>query len=143
VELQVATLCDFAEVREGLLFVSSGGVARIYCPQLPQPLGVFLALVLEVGPDEIQNVHEIRVTVTKDGGGTQLGQLVVGFQLVPPPHLHPGEAMVVSQAFGLSPIGIDSLGQHDVRVTVDGATPRILSFYAELPPQPVGPPVAS
>ena len=42
-EVTTAMLSDFAQVREGLLFVSSGGITRCYREQLPAPLGVHLA----------------------------------------------------------------------------------------------------
>jgi glutamate-5-semialdehyde dehydrogenase len=39
-DVTTAMLADFAQVREGLLFVSSGGITRCYREQLPAPLGV-------------------------------------------------------------------------------------------------------
>ena len=45
-DIRVATLCDFAQVREGLLFVSSAGITRVYRESFPAPIGVMLALVL-------------------------------------------------------------------------------------------------
>ena len=49
-EIRVATICDFAQVRDGLLSVISAGITRVWRSQYPAPLGVMLALVFEVGP---------------------------------------------------------------------------------------------
>ncbi len=119
-----------------MLFVSSGGVARVWCPELPRPLAIFLALVIAVEPDELDQVHEVRVSVSHEGGATPLAQIVLGFQPQPNPILHPGEAQIVSLALPLGPIAIQELGPHDVRVSVDSGTPRILTLYAEKPPAP-------
>jgi len=39
-KLEAALLCDFAEVREGLLFVVAGGITRVARASLPDRLGL-------------------------------------------------------------------------------------------------------
>ena len=34
-QLKALVLCDFAQVREGLLFVQSGGLTRLVAPKFP------------------------------------------------------------------------------------------------------------
>lgn len=138
-EITAALLCDFAQVREGLLFVSSGGITRIFhAPdgQFPQPLGLFLALTIEVGPEEIRQVHEIRVQVVQQSSAEVIGQVIGGMQptgaTLP---LAPGEAGMVPVVIPLGPIGLPELGAYDVRVSADGLAPRILTVYlVDLPP---------
>ena len=142
-QLQAAILCDFAQVREGMLFVSSGGVTRLFCPRLPWPLPIHLALVLEAGPDEIDMVHEVRVTVTSEGGANQMGQVTLGFQPLRPLHLNPGEGLPIPLVLPLGAIAVTALGPCDVRVTVDGAAPQILTLYATEPPGTPPPPAVA
>ena len=67
-DVTTAMLADFAQVREGLLFVSSGGITRCYREQLPAPLGVHLAIVLELDRLEAERPHEVRVVVVDEDG---------------------------------------------------------------------------
>lgn len=61
--VSAAILCDFAQVREGLLFVNSGGITRAFAEQLPAPLNMMLGLIVERGPAEAEAAHELVVTV--------------------------------------------------------------------------------
>ena len=54
-----AMLCDFAQVREGLLFVSSGGITRVAAPALGAPVSISVAGELEVLSYEAGTTHEI------------------------------------------------------------------------------------
>jgi len=104
---------------------------------------MMLALVLEIGPEEIEAVHEVRVTVLWAGGGEEIGQATLGFQAPPQPQLQPGEAMVVPLVIPIQGIMITHMGPHDVRVTVDGEPPTILTVYAvDAPLGGVVPPTA-
>src|ERR1700683_4960786 len=82
-EIPTAILGDFAQVREGLLFVSSGGVTRVYHQPdwpLPRPLGLHLGLAVEVGPDEIDKVHEVRVRVVQQSTAMETAAVVAAMQ---------------------------------------------------------------
>ena len=45
-KVSVAAICDFAQVREGLLSVISAGINRLWRPQYPAPMGAMLALIV-------------------------------------------------------------------------------------------------
>ena len=51
-------LCDFAQVREGLLFVSSGGITRVAAPALGAPVSISVAGELEVLNDDVASALE-------------------------------------------------------------------------------------
>jgi hypothetical protein len=137
VELTSAILCDFAQVREGLLFVSSGGVTRVFhspAHPFPRPLGLYLALAIEIGPEEIDRVHEVRVRVTRQSDLSQMGQAGAGFQPVRPPALQQGEALTIPLVVPLVMVPIPDFGAYDVHASPDGLTPRILTVYVLEPP---------
>ena len=75
----VATLCDFAQVREGLLFVSGGGITRANRSAFPADLGLMLALSVEVSEAELSEPLEIRVRVENEDG-EQIAQVVGVFK---------------------------------------------------------------
>jgi hypothetical protein len=141
VDIQAAILCDFAQVREGVLFVSSGCITRFGIPpepMRPAPMPLYIATVIEVGPDpdEFQQVHEVNVRVSHSGSGTELGRATLGFQTRRPPQLNAGESLMLPLAFPLSPVPIQQPGAHDIHVSVDGGDPRMLTAYAVDAPSP-------
>ena len=71
--LTAAMLCDFAQVRENLLFVSSAGISRLYHPSAPVRPNLFVAGIVEVGPAEFDRTHELRVRVRSPGPTVGLG----------------------------------------------------------------------
>ena len=83
-KLNTALLCDFAQVRQNLLFISSGGISRIQRAEYPAPLRVHLALMIEVHPIEADHPHEVEVFLQSQDGH-RLASLKAGFQLDPPP----------------------------------------------------------
>jgi hypothetical protein len=140
VEFSTAILCDFAQVREGLLFVSSGGITRIYHPPknpLPRPLGLYLALVVELGPDEIERVHEVRVRVVRTSSAKEVGAVVAAFQAnqqVAGAQLEPGETLSIPMAIPLGMMLLPGYGSYDVSAAADGHVSKLLTVYLKLPP---------
>jgi hypothetical protein len=137
VEITSAILCDFAQVRDGLLFVSSGGITRVYHPEgapLPQALGLHLAVTFEVGPDEINKVHEVKVKVTRQSTAGTLAQLTGAMQAAGPMELEKGEAATFPLVMNLGLIPLPALGAYDVQVSGDTTSSRMLTVYLKKPP---------
>ena len=61
-----ATLCDFGQIREGLLSVLSGGITRLKRPAFPAPLGCHLALILEMSSIELEDTREVSVRLSDE-----------------------------------------------------------------------------
>ena len=120
-DLTSALLCDFAQVREGVLFVSSGGVSRLTTTSLPCPFAMHLALLFEVPPEEIGNSFRVHVAIahapTAHVGGTAEANLTT----------RSSEALMVPMAVDLRPIEVHQPGPHDVRISVDGQLARFLT----------------
>lgn len=134
-EVAAALLCDFAQVRDRVLFVVAGGVTRLWRQELPAPMAVFLALVIEQDPLEIGEVHELRVVVL-DQDGEQLAEVVGGFQ-VEAADVEPGDTVAVPAAVDLRAVSLPAHGPHDVRVFVDGHHQRTVRF--RVTPRPATP----
>lgn len=100
-------------------------------------LGVQLALVLEIPPDEFELAHEIRITVKHPETVDTVAEVTVGLQLRPDQFagVLPGESVQFPYVVPLQAVGLRAFGAYDVRVSVDSQTPEMLTFYVvEVPP---------
>jgi hypothetical protein len=90
---------------------------------------------MEIGPDEFDKVHEVKVRVTHQGDGSLLSQSVAGFQSALPPDLNAGETLTTPLVVPLRAM-IPEFGPYDVFASADGFTPRILTVYVlPVPPR--------
>jgi uncharacterized protein DUF6941 len=129
-----ALLCDFAQLRESLLFISSGGVTRIYRDEWPAPMGVHLALVFQLHRWEADQPHELRVVVQGADGG-RVAEVTGGFQLGKGVEDFPvGKDINVSVAMPLTQVGLPGPGQYSIEILVDAQHQQSLRFTAEKPP---------
>jgi len=116
-----AILCDFASVRENLLNVMSGGITRLWRPELPGPMGFCVAMMIEVPPEHHAFPHELTVEIL-DPNGKMIAKVAGGFQLAPrTSESHdPGESGFVPIAIDLRIAQVHVAGWHTVRVATDG-----------------------
>jgi hypothetical protein len=133
-EISNAMLADFAQVREGLLFVSSGGVTRCFRDQLPAPLGVFLATVLELDRIEAEQVHALHVVVV-DEDGQQLAEIAGEIQLGDT-QLMINENLNVPITFDLRNVPIERFGSVEIRLYVAREHRRTLPIWVLQTPSP-------
>lgn len=128
--ISVAMLCDFAQVRSGLLFISSGGVSQLHRPSYPAPLGVMLALAVEVSELEGKESFEVRVRV-EDADGHALTQISGNLQ-VGLTKMTPGETRQIPFALDLRPLQLPAAGRYMVRSVIPGhdVAEACLSFRA-------------
>jgi hypothetical protein len=128
-DITAATLCDFAQVREGLLFVQSGGISRIGHPEgTPPMLQAFLAAVVELNPDEAKQAHELKVKLARNDTAQEVGTMTAAFQ-AEGAQLFPGENLSIPFVFPLHQVLLTSDGAYDVHLALDGGAPRILTVY--------------
>ena len=134
-DITTAVLADFAQVREGLLFVSSGGVTRCYRDQLPAPLGVFLATVLELDRLEAEQIHQLQVVVV-DEDGQQLAEIAGEIQLGAT-QLMINENLNVPITFDLRNVPVEKFGSVEVRLYVANEHRRTLPIWVlqSVPPE--------
>jgi hypothetical protein len=133
-ELTTALLCDFAQVREGLLFVASGGVTRCYRAELPAPLGICWAGVLEMDEREAARPHEVAVVVVDEDGGT-LAELSMSGRLEGA-QLMVGERLNLPLVVDLRGVEVTRYGPLEVRVYVNGELRRSLGVRVVEVPAP-------
>lgn len=127
-EITTGLLCDFAQVREGLLFVLSGGVTRLHRPELPGPMGLCAAIVVTLDAIEMERPHQFRLVVV-DEDGTRVAEAQGGFEITPSEGLHVGEQQQVPIAVDLRSVEVSRAGAHDVVIYLDGNRMFGTTFY--------------
>lgn len=130
--INAASICDFAQVRDGLLSVVSASITRVWRDQYPNQLGVMIAVILEVSQTEAQMPREIRVRI-EDADGKRLAEASAGFQIVPPlPPFDPGEVMSVPFALDFRNVILPAAGRYQVVIDpmTEGAESTVLAFRA-------------
>lgn len=130
-DVRAALLCDFAQVREGVLIVSSGGITRLGRSQYPADMGIMLALMFEVEPNEIVTPREIRIHVETEDGA-KLSEAIGTLQGVPPPNLDPGETLMTPIVLDLRGVSLPHAGRYQVVMDLEraGGDRTALSFRA-------------
>jgi len=126
-DITTAMLADFAQVREGLLFVASGGVTRCYRDQLPAPINVYLATVLELDRIEAERVHELHVVVV-DEDGQQLAEIAGEIQLGAT-QMMINENLNVPIVFDLRNVPVERYGSVEIRLYVAREHRRTLPIW--------------
>jgi hypothetical protein len=134
-DITTALLADFAQVREGLLFVASGGVTRCYRDVLPAPLGVYLATVLELDRLEAEQVHQLQVVVV-DEDGQELAEIAGEIQLGAT-QLMINENLNVPITFDLRNVPVEKFGSVEIRLYVANEHRRTLPIWVlqSIPPE--------
>jgi hypothetical protein len=130
--ISAAILCDFAQVRENLLFVSSGGLTRIFAPKVPAPFNMMLGLIFEIGPDEVAAAHEFTVVIKHIETAKDVARIVGGFQVDGQPF--PGEGLYAPMALDFRTVSVPEFGALDVHTEIDGNVgPQLTCYVIEVP----------
>ena len=138
-QVRSAILCDFAQVREGLVFISSGGITRIAAPQPGSPVQFFAACDLEVLPFEIGEAHTLTFKVVNATTAKVAWEANLQVNtMANPDGLFPGESLHVPIAFRVGPFPVEAFGPHDLKVSIDNYETELLTFYVLQMVQPPG-----
>ena len=133
-KIRVATICDFAQVREGLLSVMSAGITRLWRTQYPAALGVMVALIFELVPGSASVPREVRFRV-ENADGARLAEAVCGIQVDPSPGLDPGEMLPIPMVVDFRDLQLPAAGRYQIVIDPmsEGIAPTVLAFRAGFP----------
>jgi hypothetical protein len=138
VKVTTGILCDFASVREGLLFVVGGGITRVRRAQYPAPFGCSVALLVEVHQMELARPHELELRVVGPDG-ENVANIKGGFQASGPTDLDIGESLPIPVVIDLRGAELPKPGRYSVETSIDGSHQLTLSFRATPPHSMAGP----
>jgi len=130
--LDALILCDFAQIREGLLFVQSGGLTRLVAGALPGSFGCHIAAMVFMPPNEVLEAHHMVMKVKAAETAVLVATINVELHELPrPAGLQPGEGRQVPVVVSLGAVVFPSVGQYDLHVDLDHEFAGDLSFRVE------------
>ena len=119
-QLKSLILCDFAQIREGLLFVQSGGLTRMVAPTFPAKFACHVACLVWLPPHEAGTAHKMVMKVKATATATVVATVNVAVhETAPPPGLQPGEGRQVPIVVPLAAVNFPEAGEYDLQVEVD------------------------
>lgn len=127
-QVAAAFLCDFAEVREGLLFALGGGITRLWRDAFPASMEASLALLLELHQTEGATQHQLQVLVQGEDG-QRVGEVKAAFQMGAA-EVDVGENLLLPIALDLRPARLPASGSYTVEILMDGTHQRTIQFKA-------------
>ena len=130
-DISAAFLCDFAEVREGLLMAVGGGITRLWRDQYPASIGASLAMLVDLSPSDLNVKHDIVAAI--QGPDQPVGELRVEFQTGGGQDLQAGESVVAPLAIDLRPVQLPGPGSYSINISIDNEFVRAVSFVAQPP----------
>ena len=127
--LNALILCDFAQIREGLLFVQSGGLTRLATSSLPAKFPCHVAALVYVTPDEATAGHRVVMKIKQAATASVTATINVAIhETAPPPGLQPGEGRQIPVVVPLSGVAFPAVGEYDLHVEIDDDLAGDLSF---------------
>ena len=118
-DLQTAMLCEAATVRDGLLYILGGGVSTYTVAQYPTPLGVSLAVLIELDYLDQGEPHGFRITLL-DAEACELGRAEGEFATMV--ELDLNVVATLPAAIPLAGMTLPAPGNYEIRLEIDGNT---------------------
>ena len=127
-DLTTLLLCDYANIREGMLNIVSGGITRIATSSgFPSSIDAHLAMSVYVHPHRIGDTHTGRIILRYPDTVEEIAR--IEFQFHGDAQLNPGEGLNFHFALPLQSVIAPRAGQIDVSVTVDESPLGLISFW--------------
>lgn len=127
-DLTTVSLCDYANVREGLLNIVSGGITRVAVHAgFPASIEAHIAMSVYVHPHRVGQEHQGRVVLRYPDTMEEIAR--VEFQFNVDAERQPGEGLNIPIALPLRTVSFPHAGQVDVSVSLDDAPAGMLSFW--------------
>ncbi|CAN5617438.1 hypothetical protein BH10ACT2_BH10ACT2_09320 [soil metagenome] len=127
--LTTLLLSDYAQVRDRLLFVSSGGISRVVQSTFPAHPRIHLAMVVHLPVNTLGSPHRVVIKLKYPDHAAVIAQIEVKINLDQIAGANPGEGVNVPQALDLAPIVFPHPGQVDVQVAIDDEPAGDLTFW--------------
>ena len=127
-DLTTLTLCDFANVREGMLNIVSSGVTRIALHSgFPSEVDSYIAMSVYVQPHRVGTAHHGRVIIRFPDTAEEIAR--IDFEFNVDAERHPGEGLFFPFALPLRGIGFPHAGQVDISVSLNDQPAGLVSFW--------------
>ena len=127
-DLTTLTLCDYANVREGMLNIVSSGVTRIAVHSgFPSEVDSYIAMSVYVQPHRVGTAHHGRVIIRFPDTAEEIAR--IDFEFNVDADRHPGEGLFFPFALPLRGFGFPHAGQVDISVSLNDQPAGLVSFW--------------
>lgn len=127
-ELTTLTLCDYANVREGMINIVSGGVTRITVHgTFPAHVESTIAMSIYVQPHRVGEDHSGRVTLRFPDTMEEIARFDFGFNVNGDRNL--GEGLFFPVVLPLREVVFPHAGQVDISVSLNNQPAGLVSFW--------------
>lgn len=118
--MTMATLCDAASVREGLLHLLGAGITMIQRGSYPAPLGVQLALLFVMNPKADLRPYQLKIAIHDMEKDEEIGGIEASISPAGPTSY--GDAYPVSMplVLDLRDAGVPRPGSYEIQVELEG-----------------------
>jgi len=127
--LTTLLLSDYAQVRDRLLFVSSGGISRVVQSTFPAHPRIHLALVVHLPVGTLGRVHRVKIKLKYPDHAAVIGQVEININTDQIAGVNAGEGINIPQAIDLAPVAFAHPGQVDVQVSINDEPAGDLTFW--------------
>lgn len=116
----VATLCDFAQVREGLLSIVAGGISEVQAQSFPAPVATTLAVSLLVAEQDFESSFTVTAGIRQAGGADEYGaRISADIDLRPDGSLVLGHDGYINLVIPVSRLSVAEPGEVIIDVLID------------------------
>ncbi len=132
-KLDWAMLANFAEVREGLVFVVGGGIDTVNTAQMPAPLNATILVRLLLHRTEANKQHSLEMEIT-DEDGNSVAKVQAGFMVASNPELPVGWDIPGMFALNVHGLQLAKEGRYAIEISADNVHLRTLNLRTKVNP---------
>jgi uncharacterized protein DUF6941 len=140
-KLDWAMLANYAEVREGLVFVTGGGIDTVQTQQLPAVLNATILVRLLLHRTEANKQHSLELEITDEDGNT-IAKVQAGVMVPVAPDVPVGWDIPSMVALNIHGLQLAKEGRYAVEISADNVHLRTLNLRTKVNPYAPGPPTA-
>src|SRR5690349_4413864 len=137
-KLDWAMLAHYAEVRDGLVFVTGGGIDTVQAPQLPAVLNATILVRLLLHRTEANKQHSIELEITDEDGAT-VAKVQAGVMVPIHPDVPAGWDIPSVVALNIHGLQLTKEGRYAVEISADNVHLRTLNLRTKVNPNAQGP----
>ena len=127
-DLTTLTLCDYANVREGMLNIVSSGVTRVSTHGgFPCEVDSYIAMSVYVQPHRVGTAHNGRVVIRFPETAEEIARIDFEFNVDAERHL--GEGLFFPFALPLRGVAFAHPGQVNISVSLNEQPAGLVSFW--------------
>ena len=137
-KLDWAMLANYAEVRDGLVFVTGGGIDTVQTPQLPAVLNATILVRLLLHRTEANRQHALELQINDEDGNT-VAKVQAAVTVPVNPETPVGWDIPSMVALNIHGLHLAREGRYAIEISADNVHLRTLNLRTKINPLAPGP----